>query len=144
ADAPTGTNLVSTPAAPATSATPAAANTTPSSTSVSATPAAARALFVPVLLTATDAAGNPVSGMSLDKLTLIDNDHAVSPMKIFNGKDIPLHMAVVLVSDKGSFSQQQAAAADLVQKVIRPGVDQAFIVTAKGQKPWPSDHLEWS
>jgi hypothetical protein len=27
--------------------------------------------------------------------------------------------------------------------VIRPGIDEAFVVTARGKKPWPSSRLDW-
>jgi len=42
-----------------------------------------------------------------------------------------------------TFSQQQAAAIDLVNKVIRPGIDEAFVVSARGKKAWPGERLEW-
>jgi hypothetical protein len=67
---------------------------------------------------------------------------AVQPIQVFKGSDIPLHLAVVLLAAPGSFSQQQAAAIDLVQKVVRPKIDEAFVVTARGKKPWPSDRLD--
>jgi len=121
-------------------ANPSAA-TAPASTS--ATPAAPRAHFVPILISATDVAGKPATGLTKDQFSIVDTMHAVQPLQVFNAADIPLHLAVVLLAAPGSFSQQQAAAIDLVQRVVRPKIDEAFVVTARGKKPWPSNRLEW-
>ena len=106
-------------------------------------PAAARPQFVPVLISVTNAGGSPIAGLTKEQLTLIDTNQSVQPLQLLNGHDIPLHLGIVLVAAPGSFSQQQAAAANLVQRVIRPNVDEAFVVTARGKKPWPYDRLEW-
>jgi hypothetical protein len=106
-------------------------------------PAASRPRFVPVLLSVTDAGGNPIAGLTKEQLTLTDSNQTVQPLQLFKGHDIPLHLGIVLVSAPGSFSQQQAAATSLVQRVIRPNMDEAFVVTARGKKPWPYDRLEW-
>jgi VWFA-related protein len=108
-----------------------------------AAPATARPRFVPVLISVTNSGGSPISGLTKEQLTLIDTNQAVQPLQVFNGHDVPLHLGIVLVAAPGSFSQQQAAAANLVQRVVRPNVDEAFVVTARGKKPWPYDHLEW-
>jgi len=130
--------------AAAATATPATtAPTAPATSSNSPTPAAPRAHFVPVLISATDANGNPVTGLTKEQFSILDTMHPVQPIQVFKGADIPLHLAVVLLAAPGSFSQQQAAAIDLVQKVMRPKIDEAFVVTARGKKPWPSDRLEW-
>ena len=134
-----------TPAASSTqSTTP--SNTAPSPnapTGGSAPSAPQRARFVPVLISATDAGGNPALGLTKEQLAITDTGHAAEPLKMFKAADIPLHLAVVLLAAPATFSQQQAAAIDLVQKVIRPKVDEAFVVTARGKKPWPSERLEW-
>jgi hypothetical protein len=91
----------------------------------------------------TNSGGSPISGLTKEQFTLIDTNQAVQPLQVFNGHDIPLHLGIVLVATPGSFSQQQAAAENLVQRVIRRSVDEAFVVTARGKKPWPYDHLEW-
>ena len=89
-----------------------------------ATPAATAGLvpsrprFIPVLISVTSAGGGPIAGLTKEQLTLIDTNQSVQPLQLLNGHDIPLHLGVVLVSATGSFSQQQAAAANLVQKVI--------------------------
>ena len=132
--------------------TPAASSapsTTPSSlspnapTGGSAPSAPQRARFVPVLISATDSSGNPALGLTKEQLAITDTGHAAEPLKMFKAADIPLHLAVVLLAAPATFSQQQAAMIDLVQKVVRPKIDEAFVVTARGKKPWPSDRLEW-
>lgn len=108
-----------------------------------ATPAARRPHFVPVLVTAADGSGSPATGLSKEQFTILDTGHAVQPLQVFKAQDIPLHLAIVLLGSTPTFSQQQAAAIDLVRKAVRPKIDAAFVVTARGKKPWPSDRLEW-
>lgn len=124
--------------APVAAAAAPAANTTASTPAAPATP---RPRFVPVLISVTDSSGNPVTGLTKEQLALTDSNHAVQPLQLY--KDFPLHLGIILLSSPASFSQQQAAAIDLIQKVIRPGVDEAFVVTARGKKPWPSPRLDW-
>jgi len=95
-----------------------------------------------VLISVTDGSGNPMMGLAKEQLTILDTNQAVQPLQLLKASDIPLHLGIVLLSSLASFSQQQAAAIDLVQKAIRPNVDEAFVVTARGKKPWPSDRLD--
>lgn len=73
----------------------------------------------------------------------MDNNEAVQVLQLFKAADIPLHLGIALLSSPASFSQQQAAAIELLQKAIRPQMDEAFVVTARGKKPWPSKRLDW-
>jgi VWFA-related protein len=82
-------------------------------------------------------------GLTKEQLTLTDTSQAVQPLQLYKAPDIPLHLGIVLLCSPASFSQQQAAAIDLVQKAIRPGIDEAFVVAASGKKPWPSARLDW-
>ena len=104
-----------TPAAPGPTNLGAVTRTPVASTTPSAPP---RAHFVPVLISATDAAGNPALGLTKEQLAIMDTNHAVEPLKIFKGEDIPLHLAIVLLAAPGTFSQQQVAAIGLVQRVV--------------------------
>jgi len=128
---------------PANSAVAPTAPPTGASAPTPAAPARPRARFVPVLVSATDASGNPAMGLTKEQFSILDTMQSVQPIQVFKGSDIPLHLAIVLLVAPGSFSQQQAAAVDLVQKVVRPKIDEAFVITARGKKPWPSDRLEW-
>lgn len=121
-------------------APPSAATAAPSGPPAPSRP---RPRFVPVLISATDGSGNPVTNLSKDQLSILDTLQPVQPLQAFKAADIPLHLAVVLLASPGTFSQQQAAAIDLVKRAVRPKTDEAFIVTARGKKPWPSDRLEW-
>lgn len=56
--------------------------------------------------------------------------------------NMPLHLGIVLHSSKNTFAQQQAAATELVQKLVHSG-DEAFVVSAGGDKPWPYERLDW-
>ncbi len=126
--------------------TPAAdAGGAPKATAPTAAPSAvpARARFVPVLISATDSSGNPVTDLTKDQFSILDTLQPVQALQAFKAADIPLHLAVVLLAATGTFSQQQAAASELIKRVVRPKLDEAFVVTARGKKPWPSDRLDW-
>ena len=60
-----------------------------------------------------------------------------------NVSELPLHLGIVLLASKQKFDQEQAAAIELAQKVFRPGQDEAFVLTAGGDKPWPNQRLDW-
>ncbi len=134
-----------TPKDPSAPASPTVAGaSTPATPSLStAAPAARRPHFVPVLITAANGGGSPATGLSKEQFTILDSGHAVQPLQVFKAQDIPLHLAIVLLGSTATFSQQQAAAIDLVKKAVRPKIDEAFVVTARGKKSWPSDRLEW-
>jgi|GEM_PF-2369766 VWFA-related protein len=140
---PPQSNLTTT-SAPA-SVTPPATSTATSATpaAVPAVPAARSPRAIPVLLSATDAHGAPVLSLTKEQLTILDTNQEVEAVKLYKGPDLPLHLGIVLVCNSQTFAQQRAAAIDLVNKVIRPGVDEAFVVTAHCKKPWASDRLDW-
>ena len=98
---------------------------------------------IPVLLSATDSHGAPVLSLTKDQLTILDSNREVEVLQLYKGSDLPLHLGIVLVCNGRTFSQQQAAATDLVNKSIRPGIDEAFVVTAHCNKPWPGERLDW-
>lgn len=39
--------------------------------------------------------------------------------------------------------QQQNAAVELAHKILRPNVDRTFVISARGDKPWPNARQEW-
>lgn len=100
--------------------------------------------FVPILISATDSSGNPVTGLTKEQLAIQDNHQLVSAQQLYKGTDLPLHLGIVLLASHPTFQQQQAAAADLVQKVLRAGVDEGFVITARGKKAWAGERLEWA
>lgn len=131
--APQQSNLTGTPSA----ADPAAHPATP------AVPVAKAPRFVPVLISATDSHGSPVLGLTKEQITILDTNQDVQPLQLYKGSDLPLHLGIVLLCSPRTFSQQQAAAIDLLSKVIRPGIDEAFVVSARGKKAWAGERLEW-
>lgn len=140
-NAPASNSAASTSAATSTSS-PATASATNSSTATA--PIAPRIRFVPALISVTDGSGKPVLGVTKEQLTIIDSNQPVTPLKLFAGSDIPLHLGIVLVASPKTFGQQRAAAADLVKQVIRPNKDQAFVVNAGGTKPPAQKEIAWS
>lgn len=56
--------------------------------------------------------------------------------------NLPLHLGIVLHASKNTFAQQQAAATELVQRLVHNG-DEAFVVSAGGDRPWPYERLDW-
>lgn len=131
--APQQSNLTGTPSA----ADPAAHPATP------AVPVAKAPRFVPVLISATDSHGSPLLGLTKEQITILDTNQDVQPLQLYKGSDLPLHLGIVLLCSPRTFSQQQAAAIDLLSKVIRPGIDEAFVVSARGKKAWAGERLEW-
>jgi VWFA-related protein len=130
---PQQSNLTGTPSAADPAAHPAAP----------AVPVAKAPHFVPVLISATDSHGSPVLGLTKEQITILDMNQDVPPLQLYKGADLPLHLGIVLLCSPRTFSQQQAAVIDLVNKVIRPGIDEAFVVSARGKKAWPGGRLEW-
>lgn len=99
---------------------------------------------VRIMFTATDSNGGPIRDISKEQVTVIVNEQAGQVLDVQSASDVPLDLAIVLLSSKDKFNQEQAAAIELVQKVIRPGKDRAFVVTARGEKPWPNPRVNWS
>src|ERR1051326_5452938 len=100
--------------------------------------------FVPILISATDSSGNPVVGLTKDQLAIQDYHQLVPALQVYKGTDLPLHLGIVLLASHATFAQQQEAAANLVQKELRPDIDEGFVISARGKKGWPSARLEWS
>jgi hypothetical protein len=99
--------------------------------------------FIPVLISATDGHGSPVLNLTKDQLTILDSNSTVPALQLYKGSDLPLHLGIVLLCAPRTFNQQKAAAIDLISKVIRPGVDEGFILASRGKRPWPGERLEW-
>jgi VWFA-related protein len=98
---------------------------------------------VSVLISATDGHGNPLRELTRDQVTVSDNNHLVETTQVLDASPLPLDLAIVLLASKEKFGQEQAAAIDLAQKILRPGKDKAFVLTAAGDKPWPNPKVPW-
>jgi VWFA-related protein len=127
--------------APEAGATPAAA------APAVASPTAARGKVVSVMFSAADGNGVPLKDVAKNQVLVFDSEKAAEVLDVQDASDRPLDLAIVLLTSKefkDKFAQEQAAAIELVQKLIRPGKDRAFVVSALGQKPWQGSRLNWS
>ncbi len=96
-----------------------------------------------VQFTALDGNGNPIRGVGKDQVTLFDYNQAVKVQDVQDASSLPLDLGIVLLASKDKFDQQQAAAIELVKRVLRPGTDRAFVITAGGEKGWAGSRLTW-
>jgi hypothetical protein len=82
-----------------------------------------------------------VGGETVKKLVLVI---LLAALPVFaQEQPLPLHLGIVLHASKNTFPQQQAAATELIQKLVHTTGDEAFVVTAGGDKPWPYERLDW-
>jgi VWFA-related protein len=98
---------------------------------------------VSVLITATDSKGTPLHGLSKDQVSVSDGNQPAQTLTVLDASELPLDLGIVLLASKDKFGQEQAAAVDLAQKILRPGKDKAFVVTTSGDKPWPNPNINW-
>jgi VWFA-related protein len=98
---------------------------------------------ISVLFTATDGHGNPLREVTKDRVSVSESNQSVQTTQVQDASELPLDLGIVLLASKKKFDQEQAAAIDLAQKVLRPGKDKAFVVTAAGDKPWPNSKVPW-
>jgi len=96
-----------------------------------------------ILLGALDPSGTPVDDLNKDQLQILDAGQGAVPVIVRKASELPLDLGIVLYADPSTFSQQQAAAIDLVKKIIRPGKDHAFVVSAGGSKGWADSNIPW-
>jgi VWFA-related protein len=87
---------------------------------------------VNVVFTVSDASGKFISHISLDDLNVLDNRRAPERISYFQQQsDLPLRVGVLVdLSDSiaSRFEYEKKAAITFLQKVLRPQVDQAFLV----------------
>jgi VWFA-related protein len=129
----TGTNMTSVQPAPAAPATPPAVAAGKSPVQIRKG----------ILIGALDNSGSPLEDLNKDQLQIVDSGQGAVPLVVRKASELPLDLAIVLYADPSTFSQQQAAAIDLVKKIIRPNTDHAFIVTAGGGKGWTDLNFKW-
>ena len=98
---------------------------------------------VSVLFSATDQGGSPAKGLTKDQVTVLDNAATATVADVRSVGEAPLSLGIVLLASQSNFKKEQAAALDLVQKMIRSDQDRAFIITAGGTKTWAEKNLDW-
>jgi VWFA-related protein len=121
----------------------ASASSTPPAAEDPAQAQTAQEQRVSVTFSATDAQGHPIRGLSIEQVLVYENSRAVQTLEVRDASELPLHLGIVLLASKTKFGQEQAAAIELAQKALRPGKDEAFVITAGGDKPWPNSRLNW-
>ena len=111
---------------------------------------------VPVLISATDSGGNPITTLTKDQITIVDGNEAVQPIQLLKGSELPLRLGIVLFSSPSSlglynshhleapFSEQKAAAIELIKRTIQTNTDEAFVVTSGKTNLPPSDEFRWT
>ncbi len=109
----------------------------------SASPAAVAARPVSVLLSATDPSGGAIRNLSKEQITVLDDNRGATVADLRPVGEAPLSVGIVLLASHANFSKEQAAAMELVQKLLRSDQDRAFVITAGGSKHWTQANLEW-
>ena len=109
-------------------------------------PASSTSQPVSIYLTVNDHGGNPISSLGKDEFTVLDNRQTAQVVDLSPAGDTPLRLGILLLASRTNFPVQQKAALQLLRS-LRPGVDQAFIVTQSVgglQRPWPVTQVAWS
>jgi VWFA-related protein len=92
----------------------------------------ARVDEVNVVFTVSDASGRFVSNLSLHDLNVLDNRHAPERISYFQQQsDLPLRVAVLVDQSEsvaGRFAYEKKAAITFLKTVLRPQMDEAFVV----------------
>ena len=99
----------------------------------------------PILLVARDRDGNPVEDLKPEDVTVIDNGQPATVLGLERADKIPLRIGILLVGEQTTFKAQQEAAIQLLGN-LRPGTDQAFVLTQATTikpRPWPNQKLIW-
>jgi len=96
-----------------------------------------------LLISATDATGTPVRDLTKENLTILDNGSPASVVDLRPVDNAPLSLGIVLLASKTNFAKEQAAAIELVNKLVRNENDHVFVITAGGDKTWAQIKLEW-
>lgn len=98
-----------------------------------------------VSLIARDRDGKPVRDLKAEDLTVLDNGQPAKILALDSGGKLPVRIGILLAGDRSTFKGQQQAAIRLLGS-LRPGVDQAFVLTqaiATPLRPWPNKKLNW-
>lgn len=106
-------------------------------------PMAPKERRVSIIMAATDGSGNPLQGLAKEHLSVTDNGVAGTVLDLRKGDALPLRLGFILFASSNNFAQQQAAAIEIARKVLRPGVDRAFVIPSRGDRLWTPSKLDW-
>ena len=80
-----------------------------------------------------DGRGGPVTGLTREDVRVVNDGHAVSEITSFYGyENVPIRLTVLLDSSDSMsrrFGDEQRMAEELVERVIRPGLDEAVVMS---------------
>ncbi len=98
-----------------------------------------------VLLVARDRSGKVVADLKPEDITVVDNGKQANVLGLEPAGNLPLRLGILLIDDETTFKTQQEAAVQLLS-ALRPGIDQAFVLTqatSPKPRPWPNSQLKW-
>jgi hypothetical protein len=101
---------------------------------------------VNVLIAARGQGGEFLQDLKPEEITALDNGHSAKVLAIGRAANQPLRLGILLVADQTVFKAQQQAAIQVLQG-LRPGIDQAFVLTqatSTTHRAWPNPKLIWN
>jgi VWFA-related protein len=107
------------------------------------TPAPAGDQNVSFICSATDANGVPLRELTIGQVSITDGTRPAQMVSVQDASNLPIDLGIVLLASKPKFDQEQAAAVELAQKLMRPGKDKVFVITANGDKSWSTPNIPW-
>lgn len=100
---------------------------------------------VKVLFVARDRSGKLLQDLKPQEITVIDNGAPAKVLGLEPAEKVPLRIGILLIAEETTFKAQQEAAIQLLG-TLRPGTDQAFVLTQSTSpkpRPWPKKNLIW-
>jgi hypothetical protein len=82
-----------------------------------------------------------VQDVKAEEFTLLDNGSAAKITTLESAESVPIRLAILLYSNGATFKTQQQAAVQIIEK-LRPGLDQAFVLTqaaTNNSSAWPDE-----
>lgn len=95
------------------------------------------------ICSATDANGVPLRELTVGQVSITDSTRPAQTVSVQDASNLPVDLGIVLLASKPKFDQEQAAAVELAQKLMKPGKDKVFVITANGDKSWSTPNIPW-
>ena len=92
---------------------------------------------------ATDSNGVPLRELTVGQVSIMDASRPAQTVSVRDASNLPLDLGIVLLASKQKFDQEQTAAIDVAQKLMKLGRDKIFVITANGDKPWTTPNIPW-
>ena len=101
---------------------------------------------VNVLIVARGQGGELLQDLKPEEITVLDDGHPAKVLALGPAGNEPLRLGILLVADQTVFRAQQQAAIQVLTG-LRPGIDQAFVLTqatSPTHRAWPNPKLIWN